>query len=334
MFENINIIIQFFLILVLLILVFFLMRMQNALNKEKRISKFSIDSIYDKPISFFDKVGILHKKGVEKLSKILKKSVIFKNYSNYYEKYIDQTKRIRTDAMDIVSTKFYMGLFAIILTAISDVLRLQTIGFMQLIIAFIVGFFIPDIFLSIEQKRKEKQIENDLLKAVIIMNNAFKSGRSIMQAVELVSTEITGPISEEFKKMFIDLTYGLDLEVVFNRFSKRVPLQEVKYMASSLVILNKTGGDVIKIFSSIERGFFNRKKLNDELKSSTALSNIVFRILIVIPFVIFFIIYLFNPSYFVPLLTTVLGKVLLIIILLIYLLYIVVIRRITTKKEW
>jgi len=334
MFENINIIIQFFLIVLLLIVVFFLMRMQKALKKEKRVTKFSIFSIYDRPISFFDKVGDLYQKGIYGLSSVLKKSIVFKKYSNHYEQYVDQTKRIRTDAMDFVAMKFWIGFLAVLLTIVSDVLRLQMIGIFQLFLAFFVGFFIPDIFLKMEQKRRNKQIENDLLKAVIIMNNAFKSGRSIMQAVELVSLEITGPISEEFRKMFIDLTYGLDLELVFDRFSRRVPLEEVKYMASSLVILNKTGGDVIKIFSSIEKGFFDRKKLKEELKSATALSNTVFKILILIPFIIFFMIYLFNPTYFDPLFSSLLGKVLLILILLLYLTYILIVRKITTRKEW
>lgn len=155
-----------------------------------------------------------------------------------------------------------------------------------------------------------------------------------MQAVELVAKELTGPISDEFKKMFIDLTYGLELELVFERFSKRVKLDEVKYMSSSLIILNKTGGNIIKVFSSIEKGFFDRKKLKDELHSVTALSNFVFKILIAVPLVIFIIIYALNPSYFVPLYTTTLGKVILVLVLAIYLLYIVIVKKVTKMKEW
>ena len=50
------------------------------------------------------------------------------------------------------------------------------------------------------------KMENDLLQAIIIMNNAFKSGYSIMQAIYLVYTEMEGPISIEFKKMYMDIT--------------------------------------------------------------------------------------------------------------------------------
>lgn len=332
--SELNIAIQFILIVVLLVVALYLLKLSKALRKEKRIANFTIDAITDKPMSFFDKIANFYAKIISNLSKVLKKSAVFTKYSEKYEKYVDQTKRIRTDKMDYISTKIVISLLACFITIISDVLRLKVISPLQLLLALLIGFFIPDIFLAIDYKRKQHQMENDLLKAVIIMNNAFKSGRSIMQSVALVSTELTGPIAEEFKKMSIDLTYGLDIETVFERFSSRVRLEEVKYMSSSLVILNKTGGNIVNIFSSIEKGFFDRKKLNDELKSTTALSSLVFKVLVAMPFLIFLVIYILNPHYFDSFITTVIGKIILVIILAIYILYILIVRKIMSLKEW
>ena len=50
-------------------------------------------------------------------------------------------------------------------------------------------------------KFKKKKIENDMLRAIIIMNNAFKSGKSTIQAVEIASEKLSKPISSEFKRM-------------------------------------------------------------------------------------------------------------------------------------
>lgn len=116
--------------------------------------------------------------------------------------------------------------------------------------------------------------------------------------------------------MYIDLNYGLDLEVVFDRMAKRINLEETRYMASSLVIINKTGGNIIKIFSSIEKSFFERKKLNDELKSVTALSQFVFKTLVTIPIIVFIMIYILNPTYFMPFINTLIGNIILTIIIL------------------
>lgn len=325
-------VVQFLLWFSLIYFIVFVYKVNKALLLEQRITRFSINSISDRPLSFFDRAMIKYNNFISGFSKILAKSKLINIYSKRYEKYIS-TSKVSITSTDIVVTKIMISLGTVIITIISDVLRLHPVSFIQIIFALLVGFIVPDIFLEISYKRKEKRLENELLKAVLIMSNAFKSGRSIMQAIDIVSKELEGPVSEEFKRMYIDLSYGLDLEVVFERFSSRIKLEETRYMASSLVILNKTGGNVIKVFDSIEKNFFERKKLNDELKSVTALSNFVFRILIVIPFIIFGMIYILNPSYFAPFITTGIGNVLIGIILLIYILYIVIVKKLIRIKE-
>lgn len=325
--------IQFLLILGLVFIVIMLFKAKNSYALEKRITRFSIESITDKPLSFFDNFYIKYNSLIRKISNFLEKSKLIVKYSERYDKYIDKTKKIRNKSLDIVSSKILISLGAVILTIISDVLRRQSISGIQILLVLVIGFFIPDIFYKLLHKKKQKQIENDFFKAILIMSNAFKSGRSIMQAVEIVYKELDGPVSDEFKKMYIDLTYGLDLETVFERLSNRIKLEETKYLASSLVILNKTGGNVIKVFSSIERSFFERKKLQDELKSVTALSSFVFKILVAIPFIIFFMIYILNPGYFTPFINTAIGRIILILILLIYTVYILIVKKLIKIRE-
>ena len=315
----------------IIITIVFICAAKRSFELEKRITRFSISSITDKPSSFFDNIYRQYDNFLNKLSNTLSKSKLMVKYSKMYEKY---TYKTYNNQMDIISSKFITSFVAVIITFISNVLRRQGIGSFQIILALIVGFFIPDLSIIINNKLRERRIENDLFKAVIIMSNAFKSGRSIMQAVKIVSEELDGPIGDEFKKVYIDLTYGLELDVVFERLSNRINMEETKYMASSLVILNKTGGNVVQVFNSIEKSFFERKKLNDELKSVTALSNFVFKILVAIPFIIFVLIYILNPTYFVPFVTAPIGKLILCLIMILYILYIVIVKRVIKIREW
>ena len=153
-----------------------------------------------------------------------------------------------------------------------------------------------------------------------------------MQAVEIVKEELEGPIADEFKKIYLDMTYGLSIEVVFDRFYNRVKLDDAKYITSSLTLLNKTGGNIVKVFSTIEKNFFNKKKLKQEMMSLTSASIFVFRILCFLPFLFIVIIYMLNPSYFSPLFTTGLGRILLVLIILFYILYIMVIKKVLEVK--
>ena len=332
--EKLYITLQFIIILVIIIVFLLTLKILNSISKEKRISNFSITALSDKPISFIEKLQNLYYSVIKSISKTISKSKVCNDYSKKYEKFVVVDDTHKQTSMDFISKKILFSILAVLLSIISNILKFKMFSFFQILIAFLFGFFILDVFLKIREKKEEKRIEQDFLKAVIIMNNAFKSGRSIMQAVELVSTELEGPISNEFKKILIDLTYGLELEVVFDRFASRVKLEEVKYMASSLVILNETGGKITKIFSSIERSFIERKRIKDEMSSTLALSNFVFKVLVAIPFIIFVLIYFMDPTYFVPLIKEPLGNLILVLIILIYIIYIVLVKKIVKIREW
>jgi len=164
------------------------------------------------------------------------------------------------------------------------------------------------------------------------MNNSFKSGLSIMQAIYMVSKELDGPISEEFKKMYIDLSYGLNMEVVFERFTNRIDTKEARYITTSLNVLNKTGGNIVQVFASVERNSFTRKKLQDELGALAASASAIFKILVFIPPMLAMLIFMLNPTFFAPLFTSTIGWMILLIILAIYVLYIIIIRRVMKVK--
>ena len=186
----------------------------------------------------------------------------------------------------------------------------------------------PDIVYISKYKIHRNRVENDLLQAIIIMNNAFKSGRSITQAIALVTMELDGAISEEFKKMHLEISFGLSIDVVFKRFSERIKLEEVTYLTASLSILNKTGGNIIKVFSSIEKSLFDKKKLKLELASLTGSSKLIIYALFAVPILFVIFVSIINPGYFKVFYTTTLGGIVLGIIIIMYIIYIFVIQKI------
>ena len=314
-------------LIILIIVLFVVIKISKTIKKEKRITRFSTKSLTTKTTSFAEKVSLEIEKLLEKVSKLTNKLLLNKILKRIYKESFKYSEEKELDIF--ISKKIIAGILGILIVILSDILRLRDIRIIQLLFGGFIGFIIPDVLMLIHHKTTEKDMENDLLKAIIIMNNAFKSGRSIMQG-----NELNTPNCKEFKKMFIDLTYWLELETVFDRFYKRVNVEEIKYMTSTLVIINKTGGNIVKIFSSIEQEFYERRRLKQELESQTSLSKLIFIILIIMPIVVFLSIFILNKDYFNIFLTNNIGKILLLIILSLYLLYIIIIRKITNMKVW
>ena len=230
--------------------------------------------------------------------------------------------------MDFVSKKIIISFLFLLIVIIYNVFRYQHVSLLQAIVAIVFGFYTLDILKISTNKVLEKKRHNELLRAITIMNNSFKSGHSIMQSIKLVSDELDSDLGVEFKKMYVDLTYGLSLDVVFKRFESRVNMDEVKYITTSLKILNETGGDIVKVFESVEKTFFNNKKLDDELNNLTAASKLLYTILLCIPIIFVAVIYVLDNTYFLPLISSTMGYLVMFICVLLYISYIVIVKKV------
>ena len=306
----------------------------KSIRLEKRISKYSISPLKDETMSLFDNIIQRISAYTAKLNKILYKSEFLKKYSKRYSKYIRTNNQINKTNMDFISTKVFCSIICIVIAVFAKTIKFKIFSIYDIYLPLVFGFFLPDFVYYYKYKTYRKKLENDLLQAIIIMNNSFKSGRSITQAIELVSKELEGPMAEEFKKMNLELSFGLGMDVVFNRLYERIRIEEIAYLTASLTILNQTGGNIVEVFSSIEKSLFNKKKLRLELKSLTSGSRMIVNVLMIVPVAFIALIWLINPIYFLPLFSNKLGLVLIGVTTTYYILYIVVIRKLLKVKIW
>lgn len=316
------------LVFIVVLILYWLLKEYKTNKLNLRLSKYAINyeeeklSLSDSFIkSLMDNLELIRKK-LSKYKKICE-------YSTKYEKYTKQNSEFKP--LDFITIKIFISIIFLLVFLITFG---NTKGILlKLIIGLILGFYIPDIYLLSKRNIIKIKLENELLNAITIMNNSFKSGRSIMQTIKVCSNELEEPLKNEFVLMLNDLEFGLTIEEVFIRLENRVPLDDIKYISTTLSILNKTGGNVIKVFSSIEKTFFNNKKLKDELRNLTSSSKFLFRVLIILPLVFVLTIYLLDNTYFNPLFNNPIGIFVLLLILVLYISYIFVIKNIIKIKE-
>ena len=298
-------------------------KIRQRLSKNENLKVKEDDSLFDYLIKKYNRF-------IDLCNNILSKSVLLTNYSKHYEKYVSKD----SNPMKYISIKVLFGLFVVSLMLLTMATANSSVTLLSIILGYFVGFFIPDLFLIGRSKLIKKDMENEMLKAVTIMNNSFKVGYSIMQTIDITENELNGNLKDEFTKMSKDLHYGLDLETVFKRFSNRVKMSIATYMSTSLTILNKTGGNSIKVFSSMERTIFDNRKLNEELRNLSAPAKFLYRVLVLVPIIFVLLIYILDPTYFNPLFNHPLGILIIVLILVIYITYILVVKKIIKLKEY
>ena len=309
-------------------IIIYLIIYNRSTRLEKRLIKYSVEPINKYTYSLFDHFLNLYKKLIDYLKPIVSNSVFIMRHSKKFDKYVGIADNIHKNGLEFICSKMIVAFITLILAIISKTLQFKVLALEEVFIPLILGYLALNIYYFIKYKQYRSRLENDLLQAIIVMNNAFKSGRSITQAIELVTKELDGPIADEFKLMHMQLQFGLSLDVAFSRFASRINLEEVNYLTASLTILNKTGGNIIKVFSSIEKTLFNKKKLKLELRSLTGSSRIIMYLLSGLPIFLIAVISFINPDYFLSLYTTPIGFVISFVALLIYISYIFVVRKI------
>ncbi len=306
-----------------LIILFILDRINE---QEKRFSKFTVLTIKDESVPLFDKLIIYFNKFISSVSNCLVKIKIFNKYSKKYEKYSNNPK-VKQDLMDYISLKVifaFIGFISFLLYVLINNLKIEAI---YLLFSILVAFFTPDIIYMIKSYIWKKKVEKDLFKAILILNNSFKAGLNIMQAIHRVYKELDGEVSREFELVYRDINFGLSMDIVFNRFAERLNSKDAKYIATSLIIASRTGGNLVTVFDFATKNSFVRKNLDNELKAVISSAVFIYRFLIIIPVALFFIIFILNPTYFNPLFNTDIGLFVLFIIMTLYGLYVYIVRR-------
>ena len=325
---SIDLIIEIVIVMILFIIITLSVKLVISKKKVKRVSFYAMEPIHDNSIPLTDRLIKVYFSLLSKCRKYIKRVDYFNRKARKYDKYIKYKHRDNITSIDFITNKLIIMVLFLILAIISSIFT-TGINLFALVIDAIIGWYLLDIFLVIYYKRQTKLIENELLRSIIVMNNAFKSGKSTLQALKIASEELPEPISDEFKKMYLDMKYGLSVDTVFDRFAKRVNLEEATFLSSSLTILNKTGGNIVLVFSSIERTLFDKKKLNEELKNISAGPNMIIKVLFIIPIIFTLIIYILNPEYFNPLFESTLGYMIIGIIVVMFIIYVLLLKRIT-----
>lgn len=299
----------------------------KTLKLGKRIEAFTIEPMKTNNVPLADRILMRYRRILDKFGNLFNKSEFFKKYAKRFDKYASISV-LHNSGMEIVCGKITCAILFGLFVIMNKTLRWEPFEIYDFVLPFVLGYFVLDVIYIVKYKRYRIKLENDFLAAITVMNNAFKAGRSISQAIDIVSREVAGPIGSEFEKMSLELSYGLGIDVVFKRFGERINLEEVSYLTASLTILNKTGGNITEVFDSIEKSLFNKKKLRLELRTLTASSRLIIYVIILVPLCFILFVNVISPGYFEPFFNTGVGNILLILMIMFYIIFIYFVKKI------
>lgn len=153
-------------------------------------------------------------------------------------------------------------------------------------------------FMYVFRKRAQRfeQFEQGLPEALDLMVSALRAGHSLVAALRLVSQEAADPIGGEFRICFDEQNYGLELRTAMENLVTRVPIQDLRIVATAILIQKESGGNLAEVLDKAAGLIRERFKLKRQVRIHTAQGRLTGWILSLLPLVLGVLLYIVSPD--------------------------------------
>lgn len=200
-----------------------------------------------------------------------------------------------------------------------------------LVLAFVLAA-LPYASVAVQRRRRFRKFEQTLPDAIDLMSRALRAGHSVSAAIEMVSQEVADPTGSEFRKTFEQQNFGLPFREALEDLARRIPLPDLQFLVTAILVQKETGGNLAEILDKTGNVIRERTRLKGQLQVYTAQGRLTSWILGLLPFIMFVLLSLVNPSYTRILIEDPLGQRLVMVGLALMALGFYVIRRIVDIK--
>jgi len=127
-------------------------------------------------------------------------------------------------------------------------------------------------WLWVERERNKRKLEfvQQLPEVARILSNASSAGLAITTAVRMAANELDDPAGTEMGLVAEELRLGQSLEGALKNLEERMPSREVGVLISTLVIQQRSGGDLVRALQDMAMTLDLRRDLHREIRTLMA----------------------------------------------------------------
>lgn len=194
-----------------------------------------------------------------------------------------------------------------ILAALAFMVTKSFFSFPLPVLAAVISGIFPIAYVSIRRRRRLRRFEEHFPEALDLLNRAIRAGHAFTTGLGMIATEAPEPIAGEFRTTFEEQNFGLPLRDVLQNLCDRVPLIDVRFFVTALLIQKETGGNLSEILGNLSHVIRDRFRIYREVRVKSAHGRLTAGILIALPPVMVFSLRLVNPHYMNVLFQDVIG---------------------------
>jgi tight adherence protein B len=160
-----------------------------------------------------------------------------------------------------------------------------------------IGFCMPLLYVVRKGKQRLKKFEDQFPDSLEFVSRSMRAGHAFSVSLEMIHREFAEPLSGEFRRTFDEQNLGLPLDIALQNLARRVPLLEVHFFVSAVLLQKRTGGNLSELLDKLAVIIRERFKLRGKIKAISAHGRITATTLSIIPIAVAFMMFYSNREY-------------------------------------
>lgn len=164
-------------------------------------------------------------------------------------------------------------------------------------IAFAAGCSVQPMLLRYRRNSRLYRFEEHFPEALDLLSRAVRAGHAFSAGMKMVADELDEPVGPEFRKAFDEQNYGLPLKESLNNLSERIPLLDVRFFSTAVLIQRETGGNLSEILDNLANVVRERFKIRRQVRVHTAHGRFTGYVLMALPAFLAIALSFINPEH-------------------------------------
>jgi tight adherence protein B len=165
------------------------------------------------------------------------------------------------------------------------------------VVAFVAGCCIEPMMLRYRRSARLYKFEEHFPEALDLLSRAVRAGHAFSAGMKMVADELEEPVGPEFRKAFDEQNYGLPLKESLTNLADRIPLLDVRFFSTAVLIQRDTGGNLAEILDNLAGVVRERFKIRRQVRVHSAHGRFTGYVLMALPAFLAVALSFLNPAH-------------------------------------
>ncbi|MBL8228613.1 MAG: type II secretion system F family protein [Bryobacterales bacterium] len=157
--------------------------------------------------------------------------------------------------------------------------------------------FLPIGYVLRKRTQRLRKFEELFPESLEFVARSMRAGHAFSVSLEMIHREFQEPLAGEFRRTFEEHNLGLPLDAALQKLAKRIPLLDVHFFVSAVLLQKRTGGNLSEILDKLAYVIRERFKLRGRIRAVSAHGRMTGISLSLIPAVVAVLLFYVNPYY-------------------------------------